>query len=287
MKGMRFGLTVTPSEPYPVLADKWRYFDELGFDSVWHCDHLLRPNRPTDPLFEGWTLLSALSTQTSRIRVGLMVAGNVLRHPALLAQEALTVDHVSAGRLEVGIGCGWFVEEHERFGIPLYEPPERVDRFEEAMEIIDRLLRGETVSHEGRHYRISDAKLRPYPVQWPRPPLTLAAHRPRMLRITARYADRWNSSGTPEEMGARSRYLDEECERIGRNPGEIIRSFRAGVSNLGPRGLPDMWSSPEAFREVAGVFAEAGATELIMDQPRPEQYGTVERIASGVMESLR
>ena len=287
MRGMRFGLTVTPSEPYPVLADKWRYFDELGFDSVWHCDHLLRPNRPTDPLFEGWTLLSALSTRTSRIRVGLMVASNVLRHPALLAQEALTVDHVSGGRLEVGIGCGWFEEEHERFGIPLYEPPERVDRFEEAMEIIDRLLRGETVSHEGRHYQLSDAKLRPHPVQWPRPPLTLAAHRPRMLRIAARYADRWNSSGTPEEMGARSRYLDEECERIGRDPGEIIRSFRAGASNLGARGLPDIWSSPEAFGEVAGVFAEAGATELIIDQPRPDQYGTVEGIASGVMESLR
>ena len=287
MKGLRFGLTVTPSEPYPVLARKWRYFEELGFDSIWHCDHLLRPNDPTAPLFEAWTLLAALAAETSRIRVGVLVTSNVLRHPALLAQEAITVDHVSEGRLEVGIGCGWFEEEHERFRIPLYEPAVRVDRFSEAMEIIDLLLRGETVSYEGRHYQLTEARLRPLPVQSPRPPLTLAAHRPRMLRICARYADRWNSSGTLEEMAARNRFLDEACEKIGRDPTEIIRSFRAGVSNVGSRGLPDIWSSPDAFTEVVGVFGEAGATEFIMDQPRPDQYKTVERIASELIEPSR
>ena len=170
MKGLRFGLTVTPSEPYPVLAQKWRYFEELGFDSIWHCDHLLRPNDSTGPLFEAWTLLAAMAAETSRIRVGVLVTSNVLRHPALLAQEAITVDHVSEGRLELGIGCGWFEEEHRRFRIPLYEPAARVDRFSEALEIIDPLLRGEAVSYEGRHYQLSEARLQPRPVQSPRPP---------------------------------------------------------------------------------------------------------------------
>ena len=287
MNAVTFGLTVTPSDPYAVLVKKWRFFEELGFDSVWHCDHLLRPNNPTYPLFEGWTLLAAIAAETSRIRMGTLVTSNVLRHPALLAQEAITVDHVSGGRLEFGIGCGWFEEEHERFGIPLFEPGPRVDRFSEAMEILDALLRGQTVSHEGEHYRLSEARLRPRPVQSPRPPFTLAAHRPRMMRIAARFADRWTSSGTLEEMGERSRFLDAECERIGRDPKEIMRSFRAGPSNPTCRGLPDLWSSPGAFSDVVGTLTEAGADEIIMDQPRPDQYPTVERIASEIIGPSR
>ena len=136
-------------------------------------------------------------------------------------------------------GCGW-------------------DRFSEAMEIIDPLLRGETVTHEGDHYRLSEARLRPLPVQLPRPPLTVAAHRPRMLRISARYADRWNSMGTPAEMAERNRFLDEECERIGRDPAGIIRSLFMNASEHTSRGLPDVWSSADAFSEVVGRFTEAG-----------------------------
>ena len=283
MKGLRFGLTVTPSEPYPVLAKKWRYFEELGFDSIWHCDHLLRPNDPTAPLFEAWTLLAAMAAETSRIRLGVLVSSNVLRHPALLAQEAITVDHISEGRLEVGIGCGWFEEEHERFGIPLYEPGVRVDKFSEALEIIDPLLRGETVSYEGRHYQLSQARLRPLPVQSPRPPLTLAAHGPRMLRISARYADRWNSTGTIEEMAARNRLLDEVCHKIGRDPTEIIRSLRLSIPKAVSRGLPDPWSSAGAFTEVVGRYGEAGVNEFIIDQPRADQYQVAERIASEII----
>ena len=229
MKGTRFGIFVAQAEPYPVLTEKWRYFDELGFDGIWHPDHFLRPSDPTGPLFEGWTSLAAVATQTSRIRVGVMVSSNLLRHPALLAQQAITVDHISEGRLELGIGCGWFVEEHRRFRIPLPEPRVRVDRFSEALEIIDPLLRGETVSYEGRHYQLSEARLRPLPVQSPRPPFTLGAHRPRMLRI-----------------------LDGACERIGRDPAEIIRSVHVGVSNMVSQGLPDVWSSADAFSEVVG-----------------------------------
>ncbi|MDE0675202.1 MAG: LLM class flavin-dependent oxidoreductase [bacterium] len=283
MRGFRVGISAMQYEPYPVLVRKWRYFEELGFDSLWHCDHLLFTGDSTVPLYEGWTILSALAAETSRIRLGVLVSSNVLRHPALLAQEAITVDHVSQGRVEVGVGCGWFEEEHERFGIPLFEPGERVDRFSEAMEIIELLLRGETVSYQGEHYQLSEAKLRPYPVQLPRPPLTLAAHQPRMIRICARYADRWNSSGTPEEMAERNRLLDEACDKIGRDPKEILRSMRVSVPKLVAGGFPNPWSSVDAFCEVAGAYREAGVEEFIIDQPRPEQYRTAERIASEVL----
>ena len=282
MRGLRFGVTVVQSDPYRVLVKKWQYFEELGFDSIWHCDHLLRSLDPTAPLFEGWTLLAAMASETSRIRVGALVSSNVLRHPALLAQQAITVDHVSEGRMELGVGCGWFEEEHRRFGIPLFEPGVRVDRFSEALEIIDLLLRGETVSHEGRHYQLSEARLRPRPVQRPRPPLTLAAHGPRMLRICARFGDRWNSFGTVKEIAGRNRILDAECQRIGRDPAEINRSVHIEAFTTAPQRLPDVWSSPGAFAEVLGRYAEAGANEFTITQPRPEQYGTAERIAAEV-----
>ena len=210
------------------------------------------------------------------------MSSNVLRHPALLAQQAITVDHISGGRLELGIGCGWFEEEHRRFGIPLFEPGVRVDRFSEAMEIIDSLLRGETVSHEGRHYQLSGARLRPRPVQRPRPPFTVAAHGPRMLGICARFADRWNSFGTVEEIAERNRILDAECERIGRDPAEISRSVHLEEFTTAPQGLPDVWSSPGAFTEVMGRYVEAGANEFTITHPRPDQYQTAEKIASEV-----
>ena len=270
MEGLKFGVTVVQSDPYPVLVKKWRYFEQLGFDSIWHCDHLLRSLDPTAPLFEGWTLLAAMASETSRIRVGALVSSNVLRHPALLAQQAITVDHISGGRLELGIGCGWFEEEHRRFGIPLFEPGPRVDRFSEAMEIIDPLLRGDTVSHEGRHYRLSEARLRPRPVQRPRPPFTVAAHGPRMLGICARFADRWNSFGTVEEIAERNRTLDAECERIGRDPAEISRSVHLEAFTTAPQGLPDVWSSPGAFAEVTGRYARGGG-ERVHPHPAPSR----------------
>ncbi len=284
---IRFGICTDQSMPYATLVDRWRYFEELGFDSVWDCDHFLRPSNPSHPYFEGWTLLAALATQTTRIRVGVLVGSNTFRHPALLAQQAITIDHISEGRLEFGFGAGWFVEEHQRFGIPFGDPPVLVERFREAVEIIDSLLCGREVTYEGRHYQLSEARLRPRPVQSPRPPLTLGAHRPRMLAICARFADRWNSFGTVEEIAERNRLLDQACGRIGRDPTEIIRSFYGWSSNMAAQGLPDPWSSPDAFTEVVGRYVEAGVNEFILDQPRPEQFKIAERIVSDVIEPTR
>ena len=172
-------------------VERWRRFEELGFDSVWDCDHWIQPSRPTGPYFEAWTLLAALAARSERIRVGVLVSSNTFRHPAWLAKQAATVDHISNGRLELGFGAGWYVPEHKMLGIPFPEPRELVDRFEEAVEIIDLLLRQEVTSFTGHHYQLSEAAFRPGPVQQPRPPLTLGAHGPRMLGIVARkYAHR-------------------------------------------------------------------------------------------------
>ena len=127
-RGMRFGLCTDQNLPFETLVERWQHFERLGYDSVWDCDHFNQPSRPTGPYYEGWTLLAGLAARTSRIRIGVLVSCNTFRHPGLLAHEAMTVDHISNGRLELGLGAGWFVPEHEQFGIPLPPPGELVGR---------------------------------------------------------------------------------------------------------------------------------------------------------------
>lgn len=273
--------------PFEETVERWRMFERLGFDSVWDCDHFNQPSNPTGPYFEGWTLLAAVAARTSRIRVGVLVTSNTFRHPALVAQQAVTVDHVSGGRLELGLGAGWFEAEHERFGIELPDPGERVDRFREAVEIVDSLLRNEKTTYRGEHYQLDEAHVRPRPVQSPRPPLTLGAHRSRMLRICAEYADAWNSFGSIEQIAQRNRILDAHCAEIGRDPGEIRRSFYGWASNMTEQGLPDPWESASAFEDVVGRYRDAGIDEFIMDQPRPDQQAVLEKVAGEVIPSLR
>jgi F420-dependent oxidoreductase-like protein len=284
---LRFGICTDQNLPFDKLLERWRYFESLGFDSVWDCDHFNQPSSPDGPYFEGWTLLAALAARTERVRIGVLVSSNTFRHPALLAQEAVTVDHISQGRLELGLGAGWFVLEHERIGIPFPPPRERVDRFHEAVQIVDSLLRNETTTFEGRYYRLENAHVWPAPVQKPRPPLTLGAHRPRMLRICAEYADSWNSYGTVEELRERNGILDDHCAAIGRDPHEIRRSFYGWASQMAEQGLPDPWESVGAFEDVVGRYREAGMDEFVIDQPRPEQFAVLERVAGDVVPRLR
>src|SRR5436305_4469426 len=140
---IRIGLCTDQNLSWDENVARWQYFEKLGFDSVWDCDHYVQPSRPTGPYFEGWTLLAGLAARTERIRIGVLVSCNTFRHPALLAKEAATVDHISNGRLELGLGAGWYVPEHEMLGIPFPAPAELVGRFREAVEIVDSLLRNE------------------------------------------------------------------------------------------------------------------------------------------------
>jgi F420-dependent oxidoreductase-like protein len=283
----RFGICTDQNLPFPNLVERWREFERLGFDSVWDCDHFNQPSRPTGPYYEAWTLLAALAARTERIRIGVLVSCNTFRHPGLLAHEAMTVDQISDGRLELGLGAGWFVPEHEQFGIPWPPVGELIGRFHEAVQIVDTLLRQGVCTFAGKHYQLKDAHIRPRPVQKPRPPLTLGAHKSRMLRICAEYADAWNSFGTVAQMRERNQILDEHCAAIGRDPRTIWRSFYGWASKMAEQGLPDPWASVAAFEDVVNQYRAVGVNEFIIDQPRPEQRSVLERVAADVIPRLR
>jgi len=280
---LRFGICTDQNLPWTTLAERWRRYEALGFDSIWDCDHLYQPSKPTGPYFEAWTLLAALATQTERVRIGVLVTCNTFRHPALLAKEAVTVDHISNGRLELGLGAGWFAAEHERFGIPFPPPGELVGRFRESVELIDGMLRNETSTYEGQYYQLHDAPARPGPVQRPRPPLTLAAMGPKMLAIVAQHADAWNSSGSVDEVRARNQMLDECCAAIGRDP----RAIRRGIYGWAAKLPSDPWASVGAFEDVVGTYREVGINEFIIDMPRDDQSDVLEKVATDVLPALR
>jgi alkanesulfonate monooxygenase SsuD/methylene tetrahydromethanopterin reductase-like flavin-dependent oxidoreductase (luciferase family) len=280
---VRFGIVTDQNLPWATLVERWRLFEALGFDSAWDCDHFIQPSRPTGPYFEAWTLLAGLAAVTSRIRLGVLVSSNTFRHPALLAKEAMTVDHISNGRLDVGFGAGWYEPEHPMFGLEFPSPAELVNRYREAVAVVDQLLRNDTSSYQGNVYQLKEATMRPRPVQQPRPPLVLAAHKPKMLRIVAEYADTWNSFGTVDEMRQRNQILDEQCAQIDRDPKTIVRSLY-GWATMMPA---DPWASTDAFQDMVGRYAEAGVNEFLIDQPRSEQQAVLERVAADLLPSLR
>jgi len=282
-----FGLCTDQNLSFDTLVERWQYFEGLGFDSVWDCDHFNQTSNPSGPYFEGWTLLAALAARTERIRIGVLVSCNTFRHPGILAHQALTVDHISNGRLELGIGAGYQEEEHARFGITLPPPGDRRRAFREAIQIVDSLLRNETTTFEGRYYRLDGAYVRPGPVQKPRPRLTLAAHKRLMLRVCAEFADTWNSLGSVEEMRERNAILDEHCAALGRDPLEIRRSWYGWTAKMIEQGLPDPWQSVDAFEEVVGRYREAGVNEFIIDAPQPQQFSVLETVATDLIPRLR
>src|SRR5215216_1885199 len=159
--GRSFGIQTLQTCTWPELRQQWTSIESWGFDSLWLPDHFVPTARPEGPFLEAWTLLSALAMATERVRLGVLVSSNTFRHPSMLAKQAVTVDHISNGRLELGIGAGWFKLEHDSFGIPFPEPKELVDRFEEAVEIIDLLLRQDVSTYDGNYYQLHDAPFRP------------------------------------------------------------------------------------------------------------------------------
>ena len=188
---MRFGIFTFSRAPYAEIARHFRVAEELGFASAWVNDDLMVPDYAD---FEPWTLLGALARDTTRIRLGTMVTAITFRHPTFLAAQVITLDQISDGRVTVGLGSGGPPHPYGAFGQDEWPPRERVERLEEQAAILDALLRGERVTREGQHYPVRDAQLPP-PVQRPRPPLVIAAHGDRALRVAARYADGWNTLG--------------------------------------------------------------------------------------------
>lgn len=283
MAELRFGLCTDQNLTWEKNVERWQLFEKLGFDSAWNCDHLIQPSRPTGPYFEAWTNLAGLAALTSTIRLGCLVTSNTFRHPVILAKMAVMVDHISNGRLVLGFGAGWYRPEHEMFGIDFQETKELVSRFKEAVVLVDQLLRNDTTTFEGGYYQVKEARMRPAPVQKPRPPLLIGAKGPRMLRICAEYADIWNSEGSAEVLRERNEILNEACAAIGRDPESIVRSMYYWV----PKASADPWSSVDAFEDVIGRYREAGINEFILDHPKDEQLNVLELAAAEVLPRLR
>ena len=292
---LRFGIITVQNYPWKEEVERWKFIEALGFDTVWVADHFVDPFEPNSPWFEGWTLLAALASQTNRIRIGTLVTSIPLRNPAVLARQALTVDHISNGRLELGLGTGVSGEidpVYSMIGIEDWLPQERVARFREIVEIVDQCLRNRVTTYQGQYYQLKDAVMIPAPIQQPRPPITIGAMGRSMLKIAARYADTWNF--VPSEWRApldkklentrqRNKLLDGYCEEIGRDPKTLRRSLL--VFGLEAETVFD---SVDAFETVVERYLDVGITEFIFYYPkRDEQIPVFEQIAKKVIPKLR
>ena len=224
---LRFGIMATSQSSWGEIQSLWQEIEELGFDSAWVYDHLLRPDDEATPILEAWTLLAALAQKTSRLRIGCLVTANTFRHPALLAKMATTIDHLSGGRLELGLGAGWMEREHHAYGIPFYTAKERAERLREAAALIHALWSAEPAHFSGKYYQLDNPPFAPQPLQRPHPPLVIGgAGRKWILPTVARYADTWNVHfRTPQAVADLNAVLDGYCRDIGRDPQEIERSL--------------------------------------------------------------
>ncbi|MGA7732426.1 MAG: LLM class flavin-dependent oxidoreductase [Chloroflexia bacterium] len=297
---LRFGIITIQNTPWQALLDQWRLLESMGcWDSLWVADHFVHPYAPQEPWLEGWTALAALASHTSRVRVGALVTNIALRNPAMLARQALTIDHISGGRLNLGLGSGQPGDiGYAMLGEDDWPNAERVSRFREAVEIIDGMLSHETFDYHGRYYHVDNAVTSPRPIQSPRPPITIAALGPTMLRITARHADTWNTypgkGVTPAEaltfISDRNKLLDDLCAEIGRDPGTLSRSL---LSLRADTTSP--FASVGAFEDHVGKYREAGLNEFIFYHPPglwyketgPEQDAVFEQVASEVIPAMK
>ncbi len=231
---MRFGIDVGQQRmPWDEVVSRTQFGEALGFDGAWGFDHF-QPMYGDGPgeCFDGMTTLAALAGQTSRIRLGLLVAGATYRHPSVFATQAMTIDHASQGRLELSLGAAWFEPEHSALGIPFPDRGARFDLLEDSLEIIKRLMTGETVSYEGHVVSLANARMLPLPVQRPHPPLWIGGTGPRRtLPLVARFADVWHGFGTPNSLRESSARIDELAEQGGRDPASVLRAASVSLSD--------------------------------------------------------
>ena len=294
---LRFQVITLPGPSWEVVCERFKYLEQLGFDLATVGDHFVDWTNPPAPWFEAWTLLAALARETSRIRIATYVTQFPLRYPAMLARQALTVDHISGGRLDLGLGTGLLIDpSYDMAGLPNYPAKERVVRFREYVELVDKLLSNEKTTYEGEYYWVKETMMNPRPVQSPRPPIVIAALGPKMLKITAEFADNWNSLSFAEEFDAqiaetkeRIARIDEACAGLGRDPASLRRSFL--MFDPGSRasgGGIAYYESVDAFTERAERLIELGITEIGLYFPTVDaQRPVLEKIASDVIPKLK
>lgn len=261
-----FGILTLQDQPWARMVENWKLIETLGYDSVWVGDHFVNPHVLNEDWFDGWTTLSALAGYTRTIRIGTLVTNIIYRNPAVIAKQALTLDHIYQGRLNLGIGATSKGDaSHYMTGVEAWETAERVQRFREVVEIVDLMLRNEITTYRGRFYSVKEARTKPHSIQKPRPPLVIASIGPTTLKIAAKYADTWNTYAgwelSPKQtmnlLRQRNEQLDIYCTEFSRNPNEITRSLLVGLTQDTP------FASLDAFQDFIGRMCQVGMTEFI------------------------
>jgi alkanesulfonate monooxygenase SsuD/methylene tetrahydromethanopterin reductase-like flavin-dependent oxidoreductase (luciferase family) len=282
---LHFGIKTTQYFPYEDILRVWQEADTLpSIEHAWLFDHPMPIFRadPAGPCLDGWTLLAALAAQTKRLRLGLMLASNANQPPALLAKRAATLDIISRGRLEFGLGAGGVEREHTAYGTDFFPAGERVRRLGEACEIIRRMWTEHVVNFEGRYYHLSETYCEPKPIQKPTPPFVIGGVGEQLtLRVVARNADVWNYPlfplGTVEEFQHKNRILDGFCAEIGRDPATLARSVQIIID---PR------ENAASTRQFVQGFIAAGATHVVLAS-RTLDEGIAHWLSEEIIQPLR
>jgi alkanesulfonate monooxygenase SsuD/methylene tetrahydromethanopterin reductase-like flavin-dependent oxidoreductase (luciferase family) len=295
---MRVGVILLPTDPWAESLARARHIEALGYAHLWTYDHLSWRRYRERPWHAAIPWLTGIAASTSTIRVGTMVASPNFRHPVTLAKEAMTVDHVSGGRFELGVGAGGVGFDSTVLGGEVLTPPQLTARFAEFVDVLDLLLREPAASHQGDHYTVGDARMMPGCVQQPRLPLAIAAGGPRTLAIAARHGDAWitfgdssardlSATGTDRAVRVQLDQLADACAAIGRDPTTLRRIYMIGITEDRPL------ASVGAFLDFAGRYAELGFTDLVFHHPRPgdpvwtEPEEIVEQLAAEALPALR
>lgn len=284
---VRIGVLVLPTDPFGAAVAQVRKLEELGYHSLWTYDHLSWRRYRDKPWFAAVPWLTGMAGVTEQIRLGTMVASPNFRHPVTFAKEAMTLDHISAGRLTLGLGAGGTGFDATVFGEESLAARQRADRLSEFVEVLDTLLREPESSHTGAYYTVDGAMMLPGCVQRPRVPLAIAAGGSRTLGLVARYGDAWITDGEEDGAGEIRKKVDllaGHCAAIGRDPETIERILLTG--NTSERPL----ASLDAFADFVGRYGELGFTEVVFHHPRPDDPvwtddpAMVERIAEAYLE---
>lgn len=273
---MRFSVWPNPAQPWSEILEVAQHAEATGWDGVYFADHFM-PNEPEPadgPTIECMSVMAALASAVPRVRLGTLVCGNTYRHPAVLANIAAAVDNISDGRFLLGLGAGWQENEHRAYGIDFFTTRERLERLEEACQVVGALFDQQRATFKGRYYQLENAPCDPKPVQ-PKLPLLIGGGGEKVtMRIAAQYADEWNCWGTPEVHEHKRTVLEGHCEKLGRDPGEIARSAQALLflstdtayldGKRGEMGMPTIVGTPDEVTEIVGEYAAAGVDELII-----------------------
>lgn len=298
-KSLDFGVFTGQVISFKELVRAWKYCEEAGFDSIWVADHFAHWNKGIEPFWECWTTLAALAHHTSKIRFGATVTNMTWRHPAWLARQALTVDHMSNGRLEIGLGTGRHGTADQKWlQFNNWETKERVERFREYVEIVDLLLRNPITTYKGKYYHVNEAPMGPECVQKPRPPILIGTKGKKMLKIVSRFANTWNCMAffdenwedkSFEEIKEKNMLLDKYCLDIGRDPKEIRRSMMIyEVKPFNDLGSMNLYHSPDVFEEIVKRYSKIGFNEIIIAYPViKEDIPLFEKITKEVIPELR